>query len=155
MTAIDLPQSIRTQMSTMLEQHLADMIDLGLRAKQAHWNVRGPNFVGLHELFDTVAGQAEEHADGLAERAVQLGSTPDGTLKGVASRSRLGEYPRGVVAWSQHVAEMTTALLAVTTAIRKDIDTAADAKDAGTADLLTEISRDLDKLLWMVSVHSA
>jgi starvation-inducible DNA-binding protein len=139
----------------LLEQALADMIDLAMRAKQAHWNVRGPNFVGLHDLFDSVASKANEHADGLAERAVQLGSAPDGTLKGVASRSRLGEYPRGTVAWSQHVAEMTSALLTLGTSIRKAIDAAAAAGDAGTADLLTEISRDLDKLLWMVSVHAA
>ncbi len=155
MNPINLPQSTRTQMVALLQQQLADMIDLGLRAKQAHWNVRGPNFVGLHELFDTVAGEAQEHADGLAERAVQLGGTPDGTLQGVASRSRLAPYPPAGMTWNEHVNAMTASLVAVTTAVRADIDTAAEAKDAGTADLLTEISRDLDKLLWMVSAHSA
>lgn len=154
MTAINLPESIRTQVSALLEQQLANMIDLGLRAKQAHWNVRGPNFVGLHELFDTVATQAGEHADELAERAVQLGSTPDGSLQGAASRTRLGDYPRGAVAWSQHVAEISAALLSLGTLIRNDIEVASSAGDAGTADLLTQISRSLDKLLWMVSVHA-
>ncbi len=72
-TRNDLPEATRRAMITLLNQQLADALDLGLQAKQAHWNVKGPNFLSLHELFDKVATELDELTDELAERAVELG----------------------------------------------------------------------------------
>lgn len=154
MIPINLPAEARTSVATLLNQLLADTIDLSQQAKQAHWNVRGPNFVGLHELFDTVAEQAQEHADELAERVVQLGAAPDGTIAGVVTRTRLPRYPTGTLTWSEHVRTLGASLSALATHVRAAIALAEEHGDAGTADLFTQISRDLDKSVWMVSSHA-
>ncbi|MDX2117033.1 MAG: DNA starvation/stationary phase protection protein Dps [Planctomycetota bacterium] len=154
MIPINLPAEARTSVATLLNQLLADTIDLSQQAKQAHWIVRGPNFVGLHELFDTVAEQAQEHADELAERVVQLGAAPDGTIAGVVTRTRLPRYPTGTLTWSEHVRTLGASLSALATHVRAAIALAEEYGDAGTADLFTQISRDLDKSVWMVSSHA-
>jgi DNA-binding ferritin-like protein len=68
-------------------------VDLHRHAKQAHWNVGGPYFTALHELFDRIATAADKDADLLAERLVALGGTADGRVATVANRSTFGEYP--------------------------------------------------------------
>src|SRR4051812_7546831 len=92
-TRNDLPEEVRLAVIDMLNQQLADTLDLELQAKQAHWNVKGPSFIALHELFDEVEGELEEYADELAERAVVLGGTALGTVRVASSASRLPEYP--------------------------------------------------------------
>lgn len=92
-TQNDLREKTRRAMVELLNQHLADVLDLGLQAKQAHWNVKGPNFIGLHELFDKVAEELEEFTDDIAERAVELGGVALGTVQVVSKHSRLKAYP--------------------------------------------------------------
>lgn len=152
-TLNDLPEPTRTSVATLLNARLADAIDLGLQAKQAHWNVRGPNFVGLHELFDRVAEQADEYGDLIAERAVALGGVAQGTLRVVGQRSQLADYPLTLAQWPAHVQAVRGALATFGGAVRRAIDETAQLGDAGTADLFTEISRGVDKLLWMVEAH--
>ena len=139
----------------VLNQRLADAIDLAFQAKQAHWNVKGPNFIALHELFDEVVEEVEEHIDDLAERAVQLGGAVHGTVRVAASRSRLDEYPLQISSGEEHVAALSSALAVFGKSVRAAIDTAAGKGDADTADLFTEISRGVDKLLWKVEAHGA
>lgn len=114
---------------------------------------QGPHFVGLHALFDTLASQAQDYADELAERAVALGGVARGTLPVVLERSQLREYPADVVDWRAHVRAMQDALATFGRGARKAIDDAAALQDADTADLFTEISRGVDKSLWMVEAH--
>src|SRR2546428_14091898 len=92
-TKNDLREKTRRAMIDLLNEHLADVLDLGLQAKQAHWNVKGPNFIGLHELFDKVAEELEEFTDDIAERAVELGGGAHGTIQGVSKHSRLARSP--------------------------------------------------------------
>src|SRR2546425_2958752 len=92
-TRNSLRKQTRRAMIDLLNQQLADVLDLGLQAKQAHWNVKGPHFIGLHELFDKVAEQLEEYTDGIAERAVELGGVALGTVDSVSKNSRLPAYP--------------------------------------------------------------
>ena len=152
-TSNDLTSTTRQSSIEMLNQHLADAIDLHLQAKQAHWNIKGPNFVGLHELFDRVAAQASEYSDLIAERAVALGGVALGTLQVVSAQSQLREYPLDVGAWPAHVRAMQYALATFGRRVRKAIDDATVLNDADTADLFTEISRGVDKSLWMVEAH--
>ncbi len=152
-TRIDLPQEQRSELIRLLNDRLADALDLQMQAKQAHWNVKGPNFSALHELFDKVAEAAEEHVDLLAERAVQLGGVAEGTVQVVAKKSKLAAYPLNLVSGYDHVEALANALASFGKAVREAIDTATKLNDADTADLFTEISRATDKNLWFVEAH--
>jgi starvation-inducible DNA-binding protein len=152
-TRSDLPLATRAQVVGLLNARLADTIDLQLQAKQAHWNVKGPQFIALHELFDKVAEAAEEAIDDLAERAVELGGIAEGTLQAVAPRTTLRPYPLTLVTGPQHVKALADAIAVVGKGTRQAIDDADRAGDKDTADLFTEISRSLDKMLWFVEAH--
>jgi starvation-inducible DNA-binding protein len=152
-TRNDLPANVREKVCSLLNQHLADTIDLGHQAKQAHWNVKGENFYALHLLFDKVADVAEEGVDELAERITALGGIADGTIQGVKERSRLPAYPRDIARWQAHVEQMAGALAAVGKNLRSGIDEADKLGDKDTADLFTELSREIDKHLWFVEAH--
>jgi starvation-inducible DNA-binding protein len=152
-TRNDLPESARTRLVELLNARLADAIDLQTQCKQAHWNVKGPNFIALHELFDKVTEDVEEYVDLIAERAVQLGGVADGTARSAAARSTLAEYPVKGAAGREHVEAVAAALAAFGTHVRRAIDTAGELRDADTADLFTEVSRGTDKWLWMVEAH--
>jgi len=152
-TQNNLSEPIRRKSIDLLNQHLADVLDLGLQAKQAHWNVKGPHFIGLHELFDKVAEELEEFTDDIAERAVELGGVALGTIQIVSKNSRLSAYPLDLTSGQKHVAALSGALAKFGTTTRAAIDTAAKAGDADTADLFTEVSRGVDKLLWFVEAH--
>ena len=152
-TSNDLAPTTRRSAVELLNEHLADAIDLHLQAKQAHWNIKGPNFVGLHELFDRIAAEAHEYSDLIAERAVALGGVARGTLQAVSAQSQLREYPVDAGGWRAHVQSMRDALATFGRGVRKAIDDATALNDADTVDLFTEISRGVDKSLWMVEAH--
>lgn len=149
----DLKPDTRKKIAALLNERLADALDLYSHAKHAHWNVRGPHFISLHELFDKVAAAASKHADLLAERAGQLGSGVDGTVRAAAKTSTLPEYPVQIGLGDEHVRAMAESMSTHGKNIREGIDTADDAGDQDTADLFTEISRELDELLWFVESH--
>lgn len=138
---------------SLLNQALADMIDLRLAAKQAHWNVRGGNFIALHELFDRVSAEVSEYADMLAERVGQLDGVAHGTLQDVADRSQLKPYPASIRKSAEHVMALSAMMEAVSENLRRNVGKAEDAGDPVTADILTEASRGLDKLRWFVESH--
>ena len=152
-TKNDLSEGIRHKAIELLNARLADAIDLQTQTKQAHWNVKGPNFIALHELFDKVNEEVEDYVDDLAERVVQLGGVAEGTARMVAKRSALSEYPGNAVDGRSHVEALSSALAAFGKAARKAIDQANDLPDLDTADLFTEISRGIDKWLWFVEAH--
>lgn len=152
-TRNDLPESTRKAVIDLLNQQLADLLVLGLQAKQAHWNVKGPNFIGLHELFDKIADALVEPADELAERAVELGGVAFGTIQAIQETSRLEAYSVNLSSGKSHVIAIANSLSCCAAAMRTAIDTAATLNDAGTSDLFTGISRVIDKLLWMVEAH--
>lgn len=125
-----------------------------MQAKQAHWNVKGPNFIALHELFDEVVEELLEHADDLAERAVALGGIALGTVRIAARTSRLAEYRPDISAGREHVIALSAAMAGFGASARAGIDAANGLGDADTADLFTAISRSVDKLLWKVEAHT-
>jgi starvation-inducible DNA-binding protein len=136
----------------LLDARLADATDLQTQMKQAHWNVKGPNFIALHELFDKINEDVEEYVDDLAERVVQLGGVAHGTARQVAARSALSEYP-ATRDGRQHVEAVANALAAFGKLARAGIDQSGKLGDMDTADLFTEISRGVDKWLWFVEAH--
>ena len=151
-TKNDLPEASRARISELLNRRLADCIDLQTQCKQAHWNVRGASFIALHKLFDDISQDVEEYVDLLAERVVQLGGTAEGTSRMVAARTTLEEYPL-VTGGEEHVDALSSALAKFGAGTRKGIEQAEELEDAATADILTEISRGVDKWLWFVEAH--
>jgi starvation-inducible DNA-binding protein len=152
-TKNDLSLEIRTSIVGLLNHRLADTIDLYNQLKQAHWNVKGPHFIALHQLFDMVADHVLPWGDDLAERAVQLGGIAEGTTQVIGKRTTLKEYPVTTLDGAEHVDRVSSALAAYGAAIRQAIDTADKAGDKDTADLFTGISRAVDKDLWFVEAH--
>jgi len=152
-TRNDLREEVRGPMVELLNAQLADAIHLAMQAKQAHWNVKGPHFAQLHELFDQAYAQATGWVDLVAERAVQLGGAAEGTLAAVHGRTRLPAYDEGLVAGQAHVEALTQSLANLAASTRAAVDQADEAGDKGTADLFTEVSREADKLLWMLEAH--
>ena len=152
-TRNDIPEKVRIQVAALLQERLAEAIDFEAQAKQAHWNVKGPDFIALHKLFDEVYEHAGEHVDLIAERIVQLGGVAEGTVRAVAKRSKLPDYPLTISSGKEHVEALSRAIAWFGESIRKAIDQADEVNDKGTADLFTEVSRALDKDLWFVEAH--
>ncbi len=150
-----LPESIRLQSVASLNRQLAAAIDLHGQLKQAHWNVRGFGFIAIHELFDKAAGTALQAADLLAERAAGLGGTAEGTVQMASARSYLVPYALGVADEAKHLFAVSMALAAFGQSIRDAASASTTQGDATTADLFTEISRNIDQQLWFVESHRA
>ena len=139
----------------LLNARLSEAIDLELQAKQAHWNVKGPNFIGLHELFDQLAAAAATYKDEIAERAVMLGGVAVGTSQAVVERTTLPPYPVDAQDWKSHVDCVSSALAKFGTALRQAIEDADELEDAVTVDMLTGIAHGVDKYLWFIESHKA
>jgi starvation-inducible DNA-binding protein len=152
-TAVDLSAATRIAMIGLLNQELADTADLYSQTKQAHWNVKGIHFYQLHLLFDQLAEKRQGEADELAERATELGGYALGTVRMAAASSRLPEIPTGIDTGVDYVQALVERYGIHANALRDAIDKADEAGDKDTADLFTEISRELDKDLWFLQAH--
>lgn len=152
-TSIDLAQKVRVAMVDLLNQHLADTFDLYSQVKQAHWNVKGPQFIALHKLYDDLAEELLEYGDMIAERATALGGAALGTARMAAANSRLPEFSAGPVGSMESVNLLVQRYAQYAEAVRASIDTADEAGDMSTSDLLTEVSRGTDKALWFLEAH--
>jgi starvation-inducible DNA-binding protein len=153
-TKNDLSPKVRKKVIDTLADRLADATDVMLQTKQAHWNVKGPSFIALHELFDKINGAAQEWVDLIAERIVQLGGTAEGTLQAAVKRTSMKPYALTIVSGKDHVEALSSALASFGKKVRAAIDKTGKAGDADTADLFTEVSRDVDKYLWFVEAHN-
>jgi len=152
-TRNDLSQSARSGAVERLDQLLADCIDLQGQCKQAHWNVKGPTFIALHKLFDEIHGAVSEYVDLIAERLVQLGGTAAGTVRSVAGRTTLPDYPLSITSGREHAAALAGALANFGRTSRRAIDEMAALQDSVSADMLTEVTRGIDQWLWFVEAH--
>ena len=152
-TRVDLPDNTRKAMIVLLNARLADAIDLRLAVKQAHWNVKGPTFIALHEFFDAVQGRVDTFVDDIAERAVALGGVVAGTAQAAVKGSTLQPYPTDITNEKDHLVALAERISAFGKLAREGISAADEVDDKDTADLFTGISRQMDKDLWMVEAH--
>jgi starvation-inducible DNA-binding protein len=152
-TRIDITDSSREQLVQLLNARLADTFDLYSQVKEAHWNVKGSDFIQLHELYDLVAESVLEFVDTIAERATALGGLALGTARMAAAASSLDEYPLDAVAGVDTVRVIADRLAAYGASVRAAIDDALELNDQDTADLFIEVSRAKDKHLWFVEAH--
>lgn len=152
-TKNDLKSNAKQLAIGLLNARVADGIDLALATKQAHWNLKGPQFIAVHEMLDGFRTQLDTAVDTMAERVVQLGGTAMGTTQAVTEVSTLKPYPTDIYAIHDHLAALIDRYAQVANAVRDGIDHTAEAGDADSADILTQISRDLDKALWFLEAH--
>jgi starvation-inducible DNA-binding protein len=144
----NLPEKTRGKVVGVLAPLLATHTDLYLQLKQAHWNIRGANFIALHELLDTVAGSVNGFVDELAERMVQLGGdAPAGTKGSVLKAAAVTNTQEG------HLKAAHAALVAAAKAVYAAIDATDEAGDPVTSDMCTEIAANLDKHAWFIASH--
>jgi starvation-inducible DNA-binding protein len=152
-TRIDIPHDQRAELIELLNARLADLIDLQLQTKQAHWNVKGPAFIALHEMFDKFVDDISDHVDTVAERVTALGGVAEGTVAVVHKRSTLEPYPLILKTGKEHLESLAKALATTAKVIRLAIQQSDEHGDADAADIFTGVSRDLDKKLWFVEAH--
>jgi starvation-inducible DNA-binding protein len=137
----------------ILNQHVADSLDLYSQTKHAHWNVKGAEFGSLHLLFDKIAEHVEHQIDLIAERSTALGGFVPGTTRQAAQNSRLPEYPMEVVEGLQHVNALADRIAALAQFTREAIDACEEHEDVPSSDLFTDVSRELEMDLWMLEAH--
>lgn len=152
-TSIDIDQETREAMTDVLNKQLADTFDMFSLMKQAHWNVKGPQFIALHELFDEIATGLLAYVDMIAERATALGGMAMGTVRMAAETTRLDPYPIDVVDSMETVSTVTGMMANLAASTRSAADKAEELEDMDTNDLFIEVSRDLDKWLWFLEAH--
>lgn len=152
-TLNNLSSNAKTVSLGVLNARLADAIDLALLTKQAHWNIKGPQFIALHEMIDGFRTEIDTHVDTIAERVVQLGGTALGTSQAVTGASTLAPYPTDIYTSKDHLAALIERYAKVASTVRVAVDETDDAGDADTADIFTAFSRALDKALWFLEAH--
>jgi starvation-inducible DNA-binding protein len=152
-TQIDLSQETREEVVAILNQQLADTFDLYSQAKQAHWNVKGMDFIQLHKLFDEVAEPLLDYGDMIAERITALAGLARGTVHMAAASSTLEDYPTDIVSGEEFLEVLIERFANYAASTRNAIDATDELGDMGTSDLFTEIVRGVDKSLYFLEAH--
>lgn len=152
-TRNDLKSNAKKVSIEVLNARLADGIDLALLTKQAHWNIKGPQFIALHEMIDGFRTELDTHVDTMAERVVQLGGTALGATQIVTAASKIAPYPTDIYKSKDHLEALAERYATAAKLVREAIDQTGEAGDADTADIFTAYSRALDKALWFIEAH--
>ena len=150
-----LDQQTQEQMCELLNARLAQGIDLRLAVKQAHWNLRGKGYIGVHELLDEVSARLGEGTDMIAERVAIMGGFARGTTQVVAENTDLEPYPVELTPIEDHIKALVQRFQHYGKSLREGIDAADEAGDEDAADLLTEVSRMVEKDTWFIGANAA
>ena len=150
---IGLKSNTKSAIIDLMNAQLADALDLSLIVKQAHWNLKGLNFIAVHEMLDDFRATLDTHTDTIAERVAQLDGIALGTSQTVGKSTRLAPYPTDIRKVTDHLNALVERYAAMSKTAREGIDAAEQAGDADSADILTAFSRDLDKSLWFLKSH--
>jgi starvation-inducible DNA-binding protein len=137
----------------ILQARLADLNDLGLTLKHAHWNVKGPNFIAVHEMLDPQIDAVRDDVDEIAERIATLGGSPDGTVDSLVGEGRLPKYPvAGRADTLVHLKALNDYYTEVITRIRKSISE-LDELDGISSNILQDSTQGLEQFQWFLRSH--
>ena len=136
----------------VLNPVLAGMLHITLGAKYAHWNVKGRHFISLHELFDKVFESLLDGTDMIAERIIQLGSVAQSSPSWILKNTFLKDLNHETSSSEEYITFIVDSLKTLATRIKEGI-THINELDVATADLLTEVLRNLDVYIWKVGAH--
>ncbi len=150
---VELPPEQKAELVALLNQQLANLMDLYSQTKHSHWNVKGPNFYGTHKMFDALAETVEAHVDKVAERLTALGGVAHGSVRMAASGTELAEFPLDLSQTLDVIGFMAKQYSQAGNSARTAIDEADELEDAGTADMLTDVVRELDEALYFLDAH--
>ncbi|UWQ22739.1 DNA starvation/stationary phase protection protein Dps [Jannaschia sp. W003] len=148
-----LESQTQSQMIDLLNARLADSVDLTLAVKQAHWNLRGSGYIGVHELLDQVADRLREQSDLMAERVAIMGGYAAGTTQEAAKNTSLAPYPVELTDIQDHIEELVQRFKHHGRNLREAIESAGEAGDDDVEDLFTEVSREVDKDAWFIGAN--
>lgn len=146
-----LPEMARMQVISELNARLADTIDLWSVFKTAHWNLRGPQFISLHEMLDGFATYALEAADTMAERITAYGGVALGGTRTVARISSIAEYPAGLIAGADHLRAVYERVSTWLMGLRASRDASRQQLDAETENMLIEFITAGEKIGWKIA----
>lgn len=152
-TRIDLQEKDRIEIIAILNKSLASAADLQAQLKQAHWNIKGMEFISLHKLFDEIAEQVSDHVDTIAERITSLGGTALGTIQEATKNTSLRNYPIDIFQAKDHIEHLAHNFAILAELSRKNIKITEQLGDMGTSDLYIDFVRMLDKNLWFIEAH--
>lgn len=152
-TRNSLPQDVRTASIAALNKCLADVVVLQSQLKAAHWNVKGPNFYQLHELFEDIAEMLADYTDEIAERVTALGGQAQGTVRVAAQNATIPAFPPTMSDSQAMLNAVASSLATFDTTLYQNLQQVSEQGDLDTADLLNEVSREVSKSLWFVEAH--
>lgn len=150
---VNLSHETREELTELLNIALANAIDLHWQVKQAHWNVRGRQFISRHELFDDVADHVRKHADEFAERAGALGGYAEGTIRLAARNSKLEEYDLRAVSGEEHLRALVSRIAFYAASIRQGIHRSEELDDPVSEDLFIRVLGEVEQDLWFLESH--
>ncbi|MDX8355203.1 DNA starvation/stationary phase protection protein Dps [Cognatiyoonia sp. IB215182] len=149
-----LPSNVRAGSIDVLQNALATAIDLALLVKQGHWNIKGPSFIAIHQLLDGLNAEMHDAADTMAERLVALGGVAAGSTASVAE-ARPGTSTDIISGQEPLLGTLIEGYAAFGADLVAWIDETAQSGDPSTSDVLTEVSRMVDKSLWFLEAHTS
>lgn len=149
----DLMEPIRSNDLGLLKSRLADCIDLQTRIKQTPRDARGPYFSGLHRLLGDIDEEVERELDTVPERVAYLSGALEETARALAAKSALLENPVTVGWGRDQVASLADSLASFRRNVRQAIRQADEVGDAVTARVLAQVSRGIDRWLWMAQAN--
>lgn len=152
-SSVGVPENNRQAIIALLNQRLADSVDLKSQLKWAHWNVKGMHFIQVHELFDSVASHLDDQTDSLAERITAIGGVANGTVRESAAKSGLKEADLTAIDAASMLKFLVHNVAHHANALRTAVQEADDLGDPITTDLFTTLTRELDKDLWFLEAH--
>jgi starvation-inducible DNA-binding protein len=152
-TRIALPDEAKAKVVEVMQERLAEALDMYSQAKFAHWNVKGDNFYQLHLVFDSVAESIFPQIDEIAERLTQLGGVANGTVRQAAMVSKIPEYNVELIAGMEHVCALADALGHYCKELREASDKIDDIGDEPTSDFFKQLVVEAEEQLYFLESH--
>lgn len=147
---IDIGIEKTKRIITLLNASLADLNVLTIKTKKYHWNLEGPRFYTLHELFQSQYEELDEAIDEVAERIKMLGGISIGTMDEFLKASILEEHPETIPSEEDMIEHLLEDHEKIIKALRKNIEICEEHNDPGSAELLTDRIRKHEKNAWML-----